>query len=423
MGNSLKTYTLKHLVYILLVIIAVWAGLFYAILLDEVYDNVDDGLKNQKINIIREAYADTTLLNIQDFGINQFRILPTDTLLKENRFSKELIYMEYDEELEPYRVLRTGFYAPSGKPYSLEIRTSTVEEDDFKINLTVSLLALYIMILITIYVVNSFVLKRALKPLQSIVQSLQSYRFGSRNSFKESESSVTEFIILNDKLKEMIARNEELFHQQKVFIENASHELQTPLAITINKLELLLDDPSLTEKQLTEINETKKSLHRMVNLNKSLLTLSKIDNRQFEEKSIISVNKVFEEINDDFKEILEFKNLTLLYKNDGEFELNASKNLVTILLSNLFRNAVRYNKENGEILVSIDKNSFKIANQSNLPPLNPTIIFERFYKYSDDKNSTGLGLSIVESIIKTYPELDITYSYEQGMHVFAIRRK
>src|SRR5690606_13957957 len=118
MGKSLKTYTLKHLVYILLLVVPVWAGLFYAFISDEVYDNVDDGLKNQKINIIRQSYIDSTVLHTREFGINQFRILPTDSLQKANIFSRQMIYMEYDDEMEPYRVLRTGFYAPDGQPYS-----------------------------------------------------------------------------------------------------------------------------------------------------------------------------------------------------------------------------------------------------------------------------------------------------------------
>lgn len=420
MGKSLKNYTLRYLVYTLLAIITVWAGLFYAFILDEVYDNVDDGLKNQKINIIREVYVDSTVLETKEFGINQFRILPTDSLIKENRFSKEMIYMEYDDELEPYRVLKTGFYAHNGLPYSLEIRTSTVEEDDLLIDLSIGLIALYFMILLTIYVVNFFVLNKALKPLKSIISDLQSYRFGGKTAIKPVSSAVKEFTILNDKMQEMIHRNEELFKQQKTFIENASHELQTPLAITINKMELMLEDGELNEKQLTDLTETRKSLLRMVNLNKSLLMLSKIENRQFEQLERVSFNEVFADLQEDFKEILEYKNLYLSTKIKGDFCIDANKSLITILLSNLVRNAIRYNKENGEIKVEITADTFVIANSSNLPPLDNTLIFNRFYKFSPDENSTGLGLSIAESIIKTYPDLGIAYNFKEKMHTFSI---
>lgn len=422
MGKSLKTYTLKHLVYILLVVVAVWAGLFYAFILDEVYDNVDDGLKNQKINIIRQAYIDSTVLQTREFGINQFRILPSDTLRKANVFSKEMIYMEYDDEMEPYRVLRTGFYAPNGLPYSLEIRTSTVEEDDFLINLTIALVVLYLLIVITLFLVNSFVLERALKPLKSLTKDLQNYKFGGGSRVKPVSSTVSEFIILDQKIQEMIDRNENLFLRQKQFIENASHELQTPLAITINKLDLLLENGELTETQSTEIEETKNSLLRMVNLNRSLLMLSRIENRQFEEKEMVSIRAVSDELLAELDEIIRFKNLTLHLENPEDFTLYANRNLMSILVSNLLRNAIRYNTAPGRIEVRITKNAFSIANTSALPPLNPTIIFERFYKHSSDNNSSGLGLSIVESIIKTYPELQLDYSYREGQHFFTIKK-
>ena len=422
MGKSLKTYTLKHLVYILLVVVAVWAGLFYAFILDEVYDNVDDGLKNQKINIIRQAYIDSTVLQTREFGINQFRILPSDTLRKANVFSKEMIYMEYDDEMEPYRVLRTGFYAPNGLPYSLEIRTSTVEEDDFLINLTIALVVLYLLIVITLFLVNSFVLERALKPLKSLTKDLQNYKFGGGSRVKPVSSTVSEFIILDQKIQEMIDRNENLFLRQKQFIENASHELQTPLAITINKLDLLLENGELTETQSTEIEETKNSLLRMVNLNRSLLMLSRIENRQFEEKEMVSIRAVSDELLAELDEIIRFKNLTLHLENPEDFTLYANRNLMSILVSNLLRNAIRYNTATGRIEVRITKNAFSIANTSALPPLNPTIIFERFYKHSSDNNSSGLGLSIVESIIKTYPELQLDYSYREGQHFFTIKK-
>lgn len=420
MGKSLKNYTLKHLVYILLIVVAVWAGLFYAFILDEVYDNVDDGLKNQKINIIRQAYMDSTVLRTREFGINQFRILPSDSLRKTNVFSKEMIYMEYDDEMEPYRVLRTGFYAPDGLPYSLEIRTSTVEEDDFLIDLTIALVVLYLLIVFTLFLVNSFVLERALKPLKSLTKDLQNYKFGDSSRVKPVNSTVSEFIILDQKIQEMIDRNESLFLRQKQFIENASHELQTPLAITINKLDMLLENGDLNEAQSTEIGETKNALLRMVNLNRSLLMLSRIENRQFGDKETVSIRAVFDEVIGELDDIIRFKEITLHREVKQDFTLHANKNLVTILVSNLLRNAIRYNIPEGKIEVMIHRNEFSIANTSALPPLNPAIIFERFYKYSLDNSSSGLGLSIVESIIKTYPGLRVDYVYRNGQHLFKV---
>src|SRR5690606_5320677 len=250
MAISVKNYTNRFVAVVLLVVMAVWALLFYAVIMDEVYDNIDDGLKNQKILILREVYEDPDIIwNTQDFGVNQFRIWPADEgdVVDENHFSKEFIYMPYDEDDEPYRVLHTGFYDKEGKPYKLEIRTSTVEEDDFLLNLALSLAVLYAVIVLSIMVINHFVLRKAWKPFHRILANLSKYRFGKADSFHAIPTQVEEFEALNQQIQRMIDRNESVFHSQKRFIENASHELQTPLTIVANKLDLLLNDEDLNE--------------------------------------------------------------------------------------------------------------------------------------------------------------------------------
>ena len=420
--KSLINYTTRYLIYSLPFILAVWALLFYAFIAEEVYDNIDDGLKNQKINIIRESYMDSTLFEINEFGVNQFRILPTENVDFQNNFSKAKIFMEYDDDLEPYRILKTGFYAPNGKPYSLEIRTSTIEEDDFLGNLLLALMGLYVMIILTIYVVNNMVLKKALKPFKKILEGLQSYQFGEKNTMPDLEIQVEEFDILNNKIKEMITRNEAVYTQQKNFIENAAHELQTPIAIAQNQLELILDDEKLNESQIQKLSETKGVLHRMSTLNKSLLTLSRIENRQFESNTELSVNEIVKGTIDKYNDLLDFKNIITNIIENGKFSVRANPDLMNILLSNLVGNAIKYNLKNGDILIKIDTNEFSISNPSLLPPQNADQIFERFYKNTGDSGSTGLGLSIVKSILNNYPNLKIKYSYKDSRHIFKVSK-
>lgn len=303
MKISIKNYTFQYLTFWLLIVIAIWALLFRGLILDEVYDNVDDGLKNQKIEIIRHSYIDSTILKTNEFGIAQFRILPVkkQNYNEINRFSNEFIYMPYDNDDEPYRVLKTAFYGADNLPYSLEIRTSTVEEDDLIYDLSISLIFLYIFILISILMINHFGLKKAFNPFKLILQQLQNYRIGEVKKINNIDTNVKEFAILQDNLSEMIRRNEQVFSDQKLFIENASHELQTPLAIAINKLDLLLDDTNLSEKQLINLSETKNSLWRMVNLNKSLLMLTRIENEQYSDKVEINFTQLIQEILADFE--------------------------------------------------------------------------------------------------------------------------
>ncbi|TYR32974.1 HAMP domain-containing histidine kinase [Sphingobacterium phlebotomi] len=425
MQVSLKNYTLRYLSIAFLIIITIWAALFYAFILEEVYDNVDDGLKNQKILILREVYEDPNLLEINAYGINQFRITPVgdgDDFSEENYLDNEFFYMPYDDEMEPYRVLRTGFYAPDQKPYHLEIRTSTVEEDDLILNLTTALVVLYLVLVLGVYLINELVLRRAWRPFRIILENLNLYRFGKKDYLKPVSTNIVEFNQLNEEINQMWRRNEEVFDEQKRFIENAAHELQTPLAITINKLELLMEDESLSESQLTQLADSKSSLRRLVNLNKALLMLSKIENKQYKDVRQINLNQLVKEISEDFQDFLSFKDITLQVAEYGFFDISMNKDLALVLISNLFRNAIRYNIKGGIISITIGQNHLSVANTGNQAPLNQEKIFNRFHKGTQDSQSNGLGLAIVKSIVDTYAELSIDYRFEENMHIFSLKK-
>lgn len=425
MSISLKNYTLKYLALALLVIIAVWAALFYAVILDELYDNTDDGLKDLKIQIIRKAYTDEATLQIKEFDFNQFKITPVNySQYKEgNFFRNELFYMEYDDEMEPYRILETYFVDRNGNYQKLEIRTSTVEEDDFRLDLFFALIFLYIFLVVSIVLINNIVLKKVWKPFYITLDNLGKYEFGKLYKPKQSTTEILEFKLLDLKIDKMIERNETAFLQQKQFIENASHELQTPLAIAINKLDLLIEKESFPEDNLIDLSETKNGLIRLVNLNKSLLMLSRIENNQYTDKSEIEMNEVVKHVLEDFSDLLQFKNIDLDFSESTQFKTVINPDLAYILISNLIRNAVKYNSDGGKIIVTVDSYGVKIKNTSiGNEPLSE-LIFNRFYKAINDNSSTGLGLSIVKSIAENHAALNILYSFENNFHVFSLKTK
>ena len=228
MSITLKNYTLKYLATALLIVIAAWTSLFYALMLEELYDNTDDGLKDQKIQIIRKAYEDDAVLKQNQFDLNQYRITPVSAkdYLETDSFRNENFFMEYDEEMEPYRVLETFFIDKNGNHHKLEIRTATVEEDDFIESLLIALVVLYIFIVASILIINNISLKKIWKPFYSTLNYLSDYEFGQSKKLMTSKTQITEFKLLDSEINKMISRNEKSVYQQKQFIENASHERQ-----------------------------------------------------------------------------------------------------------------------------------------------------------------------------------------------------
>lgn len=424
MKVSLKYYTIKYLITILLLIIAVWAALFYAYILDEVYDNVDDGLKNRKIQIIKAVYFDENLLKNNEFGFNEFKINPisaSDYKDKNNLYNK-MYYMEYDDEEQPYRVLKTDFIDQFGKHQQLTVRTSTVEEDELVYDLTTALIVLYLLLVVSIIAVNGFLLHKAMRPFYLILDKLKKYQFGVSSSYEPQNYSIKEFEELNIEINEMIERNELVFHQQKQFIENASHELQTPLAIVINKIDLSIQNGELDKKNLNFLNDVKNDLRRMAGLNKSLLMLSKIENNQFNKISNVNFNVLINDLVKSYEDFIEFKKININVVEKDIFEAAFDPDLANILLSNLLKNAVKYNNQNGVFNIITEKQKLIFQNTGSGIALDQSQIFNRFYKQGSDHGSTGLGLSIIKTIIKQYPRLDITYEFEEGMHCFILSK-
>lgn len=419
----LHNYTLKFLTPALLVIVAIWALLFYAYILDEVHDNTDDGLKNTKIQIIKEAYKNPKILQTTTYGINNFRITP----LPENEIysTKNVIisteeYMEYDDEEEPIRLLTTHFRDSEEKPYKLEIKTSMIEEDDLLFDLARALVILYVSLVISIFSVNYFMLKKVWKIFYKLLDHLKKYTFGSKEKFKIPDTKIKEFQDLEAGIQKMIDRNEIVFEHQKQFISNAAHELQTPLAISMNKLELLSEYADITEKQLQEIASINDTINRLIKLNKSLLLLSRIENNQFQQKENINFNQLIKEIVEDFEDFANFKQIKFSIIDKGSFEFNMDKGLAITLINNLIKNAMIHNLENhGEINISITENEFRVENTSNISELDQNVIYNRFYRSTTDNQSTGLGLPVVKTIIDYNPPLKMSYSYV-GKHIFKV---
>lgn len=417
---KLQNYTLRYLAITLLAVIPIWAGLFYMLVLDEVYDNIDDDLKNSKIIIIRQAFADEKLLNTPEFGINKFTIkpLPKGNYSYKDEFSSSSEFMEYDDDDEPIRTLTTVFNDKEGNPHELIIKASIVEEDELLEDLALALLGLYVMLVISILVVNHFLLKRIWKSFHAILDNLKKFRLGTGMQPRPINSPINEFKTLAKEVEEMLQRNEIIYSSQKQFIENASHELQTPLAISINKLELFAENNTLPEEQMFEIGKITDTLNRLVRLNKSLLMLSKIENQQFAEEEQVNFKELIHQLADDFSDLAAYKEITISVTEKTSLSFSMNKGLATALISNLLKNALVHNHQGGKVTFEIDENSITISNSGAATPLNPEIIFNRFYRHTNTNESTGLGLAIVKSIANTY-SLSIKYSFVDS-HQFKI---
>ncbi|MEC5166758.1 signal transduction histidine kinase [Flavobacterium sp. PL11] len=418
---KLLNRSLLYLSFAFLLIIGIWSVLFYVNLKDEIRDSIDDGLDNNRLLILQKVTTDSTLLFQDDFGGNNFVIHP---VLKQKAFTLKDIYKDTlmfrlnEDDLEPVRILHTAF-EHENKYYRLKIISSLVEEDDLIEESFWNVFWLFIVLITSIIIVNNVILRKIWHPFYDILNHLITYRLDTDEVTFKIATKTKEFIQLQEASTALIKHSKETYVAQKQFTENASHELQTPIAIIIAKLELLLESENLVEKDANTIAAVIRISDRLKNLNKTLLLLTKIENRQFIEQKIIHLNEKVIEIQSNFQEFADFKNIIISCQEKADVKVVMNISLFEILLSNLLKNAIFHNVNDGEIAVQITPKEFIICNTGKELDFDAKTIFNRFVKNQANSQSTGLGLAVCHSICKLYT-IDLSYEFIKNQHCFKI---
>lgn len=416
---KLLNYTTTYFAGILIFLLAIWAVIFYFEILDEIYDSMDDGLDNQKILVIRKAQEDPSILQSSAFEDGNYIITPASEEIWKgftDEYRDTLMFMENESEFEPVRLLESVFRQDKSF-YKIKVITSMVEEDDLRKELFFSLLWLYAGLILSILLLNNFLQKKAWKPFYKLLHRLEKFRIEKGRDMQYETTNIDEFRLLNKRVDALLKKSVETYNSQKEFIENASHELQTPLAISINKLELMAENSDLTASQMEELGIVLNSLERLTRLNKSLLLLSRIENREFTNGEKFSWNPMIKQIIAEFDDLVSHRQLKLILSENEDFHYSGDMDLAGILISNLLRNAIIHSPPGTVIEILISANDIKFEN-SGKSGLDSRKIFSRF-QGAKNSGSTGLGLAIAKAITEKL-HLDLSYHYNSQKHLFTI---
>lgn len=404
----------------LLPIMLLWATIFYFSMVNEITDEADDSLEDYAELIVMRTLTGRELPSIGDGTNNTYTIelLPDTTLHTASMtYEDRQVYIPEKRETEPARVLTMVFLDSQDRAYRLTVSTPTFERTDLLKSMFWHLLLLYVILVITIMAVTALVFNYSLKPLYALLRWLDNYTPGNGVKDLPDTKSSIEFWKLTQSARSTIERAESHLEQQKQFIGNASHELQTPLAILGTRIEWLIDNTSLTEEQFAELTKMRQSLHRLSRLNRTLLLISKIENAQFNAKEDVELTELIGNELEVYEEIYADKGITCTKSMPQSFVVRMDGSLATTMVTNLLKNAFLHTEEGGEIRVSVSGNRLVIAN-SGKETLDPEQIFNRFYT-SGKSGSTGLGLALVKSIAGFY-KFSLNYSFRDGMHCFTV---
>ena len=410
--------------FLFLLPVMVLSGMmFYFLLIQQIDKSIDESLMEQQKILTDKFFAsDSLLIQLQNDPDNDVTILETKKKIPNTiELTDKFIYDTTEAEVVPFRQLQSTFLK-GGKQFQLTVIRSNIERDELVESIALGLAILFCFLLLTFLLVNRFLSRQLWKPFNETLKILNTISFSNMqvNSFKAS--SIKEFQQLNVALNGLTEKLYNDFNNQKQFTENASHELQTPLAVIKSRIDLLIQSKDVTEEMMEQIQEIEKSVNKLSHLNKSLLLLSKIENHQFDDLQLIRLSELSDKLIAEFDESLKNKNIQLRkeYRFPPQLQLNPL--LAEILFSNLFKNAIRHNIIEGEIKIEITQKYFLISNSGTSLSGNEKNLFKRFAKFNTSIESIGLGLAIAKQICE-YFNFSITYSSENNLHCFKIEFK
>jgi len=398
------------------------AGVIFYFALDNVINhNIGGILKSRKTNIIlylERNQTDSLFLKSPDRTIFIRQIAKTT---ERNTISDTLAYDEREKELIPFRKM-VFTVAVKNDYFEVTILQSLLESEDLQAVILYFMLSLFVLILSALFFLNRWLSNKAWKPFFASSSQLKNWKLGTDKPVHFERTGISEFDQLNQTLEEMIEKMQTDFVNLKEFTENASHEIQTPLAIIKSKIELLLNDQRLSGKQHKQVHEVFETVVRLSKINEALLLLSRIENRQFVEKNEIDLSQLIQSRITYLEELLDLKGVELSQDLVTPFVVSIQPMLADILVNNLLGNALRHNLHQGKIQIVSGSNEIRFCNTGNQSALDSQKLFKRFVKRSGSDESNGLGLAIAAEICTSH-HLLLNYTYSDPYHIFILNKE
>jgi len=408
----------SYLIFALLILI-VSAPLFY-FLSEKLYiEDADEALILRKNEFLQFSLSQLKETDIPVWNkFNRDIKIKEATQLKNDTIFYNYYYDSLAQENEPYRELNLPITI-EGKPYTYSARINLVETEDLMKSVALLFFVIISLLLIGLYIITKRLSLNLWKPFYETLQQIEQFEIDKNNQPKLKETRIEEFNRLNQSIEKLIDRNTSIYHSQREFIENAAHELQTPLAVFQAKIDTLIQSAEFSEEQYKMLSSLNDSVSRLNRLNKNLLLLSKMENDSYNEKQTINLNEAIEKHFDFFAEQAKSKNLTIKTELKETVAVKSNPVLAEILISNLFLNAIRHNVSDGQVLVTLSNHSLTFSNTGQPQPLVADKLFNRFSKSNPSEQGNGLGLAIIKKIADLN-NWKISYSFSNNLHSFLV---
>ena len=403
--------------------IGIWGWLSYRTMSKKIHADTDLILKSYSSDIILRLLSGKELPERFNGAYNTYYI---QSLTPEEaaespavEYGEAEAFLKSQEDFASSRIRSQIFQDNEGNFRKITVSLPTFEQDMLTEHVFWWTMLLFIVLLASVLAIGLVLLNYNMKPLYRLLDWIDRYEPGMQGSNVPSDTDIVEFRKLASAIEHAVTRFETQYEERKIFIGNASHELQTPLAVCSNRIEMMLEHPDMTEALAEEMIKVHRSLSGLIRLNKTLLLLSKIENGQFPQTADVDMNALAKESIELHQEIYDHKNISAEIDGEDRFVHRIDEQMASVLIGNLVKNAFLYTPSGGTINVTMWKTGFSISNTGNAP-LDKDKVFRRFYQPSGRKEgATGLGLALAYSVCMNNG-MDITYDFINDRHIFSI---
>jgi signal transduction histidine kinase len=395
------------------------AGVSIYFVLSYIFDDeLNEKLQSDMTDIIGKIKIDGSVPYYYPFvevkkvpGQNERPVVSVDTL----------IFDVSEKENNPFRQI-SSVVEVKGEMYLIIIRDTLLEKSDMLMIIGIVIGLVFVFLNISLNFINRKLSLRIWQPFYNTLDKLKGFSNDDPAFNLSTVSEIDEFIELNKTLGNLTLKVISDYQSLKRFTEDASHEIQTPLAVIQSKLETLMQYQNLKKDQAELIKSAYTSVQRISKLIQTLLLLTKIANDQFPEKRTVNLSELLEEKVKLFEDPINEKSMILTKEIEPQCFLETNFFLAESVVMNLIGNAVKHCITGGTLNIRLNKSNLEISNSGAPFPVQSSKLFERFFKINKSSESQGLGLSIVKEIC-TLNRWEIKYEYKSDLHKFIVNFK
>jgi signal transduction histidine kinase len=397
------------------------AALLYLTIKKVIYRQVDNSLITEKTIIEDQIKHTDTIPDFEASFGHQIEVKLLNYHVHSYQSIKDTdIYDPQSDSFIPFRYLFYSGNTTDKKGFIVTIYQTISEKNELLQDISLYMFFLFFSLLLISILINYLVARRLWKPFYESVKIAGKFDIQSDIPLDLPETDINEFNQLNEVFISMTGKMRNDYLNLKEFSENASHEIQTPLAVIRSKTDILMQQKNLNKDSINLVKSINEATTRLFKLNQGLLLISKIENQVFHEKKLVSLKRITETGLDNYREIMQLKNIKVEIDAVDEALVEMNEVLAEVMISNLLSNAVRFNIDGGYIKCHIDNKYLILTNTGLALTLNPEDLFRRFHKNSNNPQSVGLGLSIVRKITESYGMV-ITYSFNDTIHELKLK--